>query len=315
MPIKIPSDLPARAVLEKENVDLILSDRALRQDIRPIRLLFLNLMPTKKTTEIQFARLLGNSPLQIELTLMRTASYAPRNTESGYLRRFYRCLDDVRDEYFDGLIITGAPVEKMAFDAVDYWAELVEIMEWSRQHCFRRLGICWGGQALLYHFHGVEKHIMEAKRFGIYDHKLTAKASRLLNGFTDSFPMPVSRYTENRLEDIAHVPCLEVLVSSDETGAGIVRDTPSGDLYVLNHLEYDAETLGAEYRRDLALGKETALPVHYFPDDDPQGVPVNYWRPFAFLFITNWIHDLYQATPYQLASLATGATGAKNQSP
>lgn len=303
MPIKIQSDLPAREVLEKENVDLILSDRAQTQDIRPIRLLFLNLMPKKKETEIQFARLLGNSPLQIELTLMTTASYTPRNTEPGYLRRFYRNLSDVKDDYFDGLIITGAPVETLPFAEVDYWPELVEIMEWSRQHCFRRMGICWGGQAMLYHFHQIEKHKIGAKRFGIYNHQLNDYHTRLMNGFTDSFPMPVSRYTENLSNEIRNAPMLQVLAESAETGPGIVRHSETGDLYVLNHLEYDAETLAAEYARDLEAGLNTSLPANYFPDNDPSKMPMNYWRPFAFLFITNWIHDLYQSTPFDLSEL------------
>ncbi|MDA0909080.1 MAG: homoserine O-succinyltransferase [Proteobacteria bacterium] len=303
MPIKIQSDLPAREVLEKENVDLILSDRAQTQDIRPIRLLFLNLMPKKKETEIQFARLLGNSPLQIELTLMTTASYTPRNTEPGYLRRFYRNLSDVKDDYFDGLIITGAPVETLPFAEVDYWPELVEIMEWSRQHCFRRMGICWGGQAMLYHFHQIEKHKIGAKRFGIYNHQLNDYHTRLMNGFTDSFPMPVSRYTENLSNEIRNAPMLQVLAESSETGPGIVRHSETGDLYVLNHLEYDAETLAAEYARDQEAGLNTSLPANYFPDNDPSKMPMNYWRPFAFLFITNWIHDLYQSTPFDLSEL------------
>lgn len=303
MPIKIQSDLPAREVLEKENVDLILSDRAQTQDIRPIRLLFLNLMPKKKETEIQFARLLGNSPLQIELTLMTTASYTPRNTEPGYLRRFYRNLSDVKDDYFDGLIITGAPVETLPFAEVDYWPELVEIMEWSRQHCFRRMGICWGGQAMLYHFHQIEKHKIGAKRFGIYNHQLNDYHTRLMNGFTDSFPMPVSRYTENLSNEIRNAPMLQVLAESTETGPGIVRHSETGDLYVLNHLEYDAETLAAEYARDQEAGLNTSLPANYFPDNDPSKMPMNYWRPFAFLFITNWIHDLYQSTPFDLSEL------------
>jgi len=303
VPIKIQSDLPAREVLEKENVDLILSDRAQTQDIRPIRLLFLNLMPKKKETEIQFARLLGNSPLQIELTLMTTASYTPRNTEPGYLRRFYRNLSDVKDDYFDGLIITGAPVETLPFAEVDYWPELVEIMEWSRQHCFRRMGICWGGQAMLYHFHQIEKHKIGAKRFGIYNHQLNDYHTRLMNGFTDSFPMPVSRYTENLSNEIRNAPMLQVLAESAETGPGIVRHSETGDLYVLNHLEYDAETLAAKYARYHEAGLNTSLPANYFPDNDPSKMPMNYWRPFAFLFITNWIHDLYQSTPFDLSEL------------
>jgi homoserine O-succinyltransferase len=303
VPIKIQSDLPARAVLEDENVDLIISDRAVMQDIRPIKLLFLNLMPKKEETEIQFARLLGNSPLQIELTLMTTASYKPRNTEPGYLRRFYRSLDDVRDEFFDGIIITGAPVEQLDFEDVNYWQELVAIMDWSRDHCFRRLGICWGGQALLYHFHQIKKHLIGQKLFGVFDHKLTENASRLMKGFTDSFPMPVSRFTENRSEEIQRHQGLDILAESPDAGPGIVRHHDTGDLYVLNHLEYDAHTLAAEYHRDQMEGLETALPLNYFPNDDPDHAPVNYWRPFAFLFITNWIHDLYQSTPFDLSTL------------
>ena len=303
MPIKIQSDLPAREVLENENVDLIISDRAVVQDIRPIKLLFLNLMPKKEETEIQFARLLGNSPLQIELTLMTTASYKPRNTEPGYLRRFYRSLEDVKDDYFDGIIVTGAPVEKLAFEDVNYWQELVEIMDWSRKHCFRRLGICWGGQALLYHFHHIQKHLIEDKLFGVFDHKLAENMTRLMKGFTDSFPMPVSRYTENRSQEINSHQGLEILAESPVVGPGIVRHRDTGDLYVLNHLEYDAQTLAAEYKRDRNEGLDTPLPVNYFPDDNPDQAPVNYWRPFAFLFITNWIHDLYQSTPFDLTTL------------
>ncbi|MBL6781702.1 MAG: homoserine O-succinyltransferase [Alphaproteobacteria bacterium] len=303
MPIKIQSDLPAREVLENENVDLIISDRAVIQDIRPIKLLFLNLMPKKEETEIQFARLLGNSPLQIELTLMTTASYKPRNTEPGYLRRFYRSLDDVKDDYFDGIIITGAPVETLDFENVNYWQELVTIMEWSRHHCFRRLGICWGGQAMLYHFHHIQKHMIGHKQFGVFDHKLTETKSRLMKGFTDSFPMPVSRYTENRSEEINKHPYLEVLAESPDAGPGIVRHQDTGDLFVLNHLEYDADTLAAEYNRDQKEGLETPVPLNYFPDNNPAHAPINYWRPFAFLFITNWIHDLYQATPFDLTTL------------
>ena len=300
MPIKVQHDLPARSVLERENVDLIVSDEALRQDIRPLRLLLLNLMPKKKETEIQFARLLGNSPLQIELTLMRTASYTPRNTEKGYLRRYYRSLDDVREEFFDAILFTGAPVETMEFEKVDYWPELVEIMDWSKAHCFRRLGICWGAQALLYHCHGIPKHMLEAKKFGVYDHRVAENTSRLMKGFTDSFPMPVSRYTYNSHDDLSKAADIEILAEGDEAGPGMVRDRKNGDLFIFNHLEYDGGTLAAEYLRDLESGLETAKPANYFPDGDPKREPVNSWRPFAFLLMANWVHDLYQATPFDL---------------
>ncbi|XDZ65949.1 homoserine O-succinyltransferase [Alphaproteobacteria bacterium LSUCC0684] len=304
MPIKIQHDLPARSVLEDENVDLIISDAALKQDIRPLRILLLNLMPKKKETEIQFARLLGNSPLQIELTLMATASYTPKNTEPGYLRRYYRSLDDIRDEYFDAILVTGAPVETLPFTEVNYWPELKEIFDWSQQHCFRRLGICWGAQALLYHFYGLEKHQLESKVFGIYDHLVTENTSRLMKGFTDLFPMPVSRYTTNLRDEILAIPELDLLAESRDSGPGMVRDSKSGDIFIFNHLEYDAETLGAEYSRDSETGLGTALPVNYFPGDDPSRPPTNFWRPFAYLFMTNWIHDLYQATPFDLEKLA-----------
>jgi homoserine O-succinyltransferase len=303
MPIKIQHDLPARAVLEEENVDLIFSDAAMQQDIRPLKLILLNLMPKKKETEIQFARLLGNSPLQLELTLMTTASYTPRNTEPGYLRRYYRNLDDIKDEFFDAIIITGAPVEIMPFDEVNYWPELVEIMNWSKTHCFRRLGICWGAQALLNHLHGIPKHGLDAKRFGVFNHEVTENTSRLMKGFTDNFPMPVSRHTFNDRKEIVACDALELLADSVVAGPGMVRDKNNGDIFILNHLEYDAETLAAEYHRDAAEGLSTALPEHYFPDDDPTKTPVNFWRPFAYLFMANWIHDLYQATPFELETL------------
>jgi len=305
MPIKIQHDLPARSVLEDENVDLIVSDDALKQDIRPLRIVLLNLMPKKKETEIQFARLLGNSPLQIELTLMATASYTPKNTEPGYLRRYYRSLDDIRDEYFDAILVTGAPVETLPFEEVNYWPELQEIFTWSQQHCFRRFGICWGAQALLYHLYGIRKHQLEEKVFGVYDHVVTENTSRLMKGFTDRFPMPVSRYTANLRDEILLVPQLDLLAESSTSGPGMVRDRKTGDIFIFNHLEYDAETLAAEYKRDSETGVGTALPVNYFPTDDPGQNPVNFWRPFAFLFMTNWIHDLYQATPFDLEKLAS----------
>jgi len=304
MPIKIQEDLPARAVLEGENVDLIVSGEAVKQDIRPLKLLLLNLMPKKKETEIQFARLLGNSPLQVELTLMTTASYTPRNTEPGYLRRYYRNLDDVRDDFFDAIIITGAPVETMEFQDVNYWPELQEIFDWSKTHCFRRLGICWGAQALLNHLHDVPKHRLDAKCFGVFDHQVTENMSRLMKGFTDNFPMPVSRYTYNDRDEILSADGLELLAESAIAGPGMVRDQATGDIFILNHLEYDAETLAAEYHRDADEGLETALPYNYFPNDDPSQTPINFWRPFAYLFMANWLHDLYQATPFDLSHLA-----------
>ena len=302
MPIRVPNNLPALETLNAEQVDVMPQETAARQDIRPLRLLLLNLMPKKRDTEIQFARLFGNTPLQVEMILMTTASYTPRNTEAGYLRRFYRQLDDVRDDYFDALIVTGAPIETLPFDEVAYWQELTEIMDWSRSHCFRRLGICWGAQALLWHFFKVPKYPLEAKLFGVYDHRLAPVSGRLMHGFTDRFPMPISRYMMNRTDDIKAAG-LDVLADGVDCGAGMVRDPKSGDLYVFNHLEYDATTLADEYHRDVAAGLATVMPENYFPDDDPGQAPINNWRPFAFLLISNWINDLYQTTPFDLTKI------------
>ena len=302
MPIRVPNNLPALETLNAEQVDVMPQETAARQDIRPLRLLLLNLMPKKRDTEVQFARLFGNTPLQVEMILMTTASYTPRNTEAGYLRRFYRQLDDVRDDYFDALIVTGAPIETLPFDEVAYWQELTEIMNWSRSHCFRRLGICWGAQALLWHFFKVPKHQLEAKLFGVYDHRLAPVSGRLMHGFTDRFPMPISRYTMNRADDIKAAG-LDVLADGVDCGAGMVRDPKSGDLFVFNHLEYDATTLADEYHRDVAAGLATVMPENYFPDDDPGHAPINNWRPFAFLLISNWVNDLYQTTPFDLTKI------------
>jgi len=305
MPIKIPDKLPARTELEHEGVEIIDQQSALHQDIRPLKILLLNLMPKKKETEIQFARLLSNTPLQIELTLMTTASYQPQNTPADYLLQFYRRLPDVRDEFFDGLIVTGAPVETIDFEKVDYWSELTEIIDWSSSHVVRRLGTCWGAQALLYHLHGVDKFELPEKLFGVFDHALDPGRQRvgLLAGFTDRFPMPVSRYTGNREEDIAAVPNLSVLARSPESGVALVLDDRTKDVFVLNHLEYDADTLANEYARDLKAGLGTKLPAHYFPSDDPLLPPVNRWRTYAFLPFANWIKDLYHDAPFDLSNL------------
>ena len=303
MPIKVPDNLPALSQLTQEGVDIIPDMLAAKQDIRPLRLLMLNLMPKKKDTEIQFARLFGSSPLQVELILMTTASYQPTNTEPAYLRRYYRQLDDVRDQYFDALIVTGAPVETLDFDKVSYWNELAEIYHWSKTHCFRRLGICWGAQALMKLAYDVPKFTMSEKLFGVFSHNLAPSAGRLLHGFTQEFPMPVSRYTMNREADIAAAG-LRVLAQSEEVGIGMVQCHKTQDLFVLNHLEYDAETLAAEYERDAKEGLNTALPANYYPDDNPANQPVNYWRPFAYLLMANWLNDLYQSTLYDLSSLS-----------
>ena len=299
MPIKVPDNLPTIKDLNDENVDVMASKDARRQDIRPLKLLLLNLMPKKRETEIQFARLLGNSPLQIDLTLMTTRSYTPTHIEPGYLRRYYRDMNHVRDDCFDALIITGAPVERLAFEDVAYWKELKYIMDWSKESCFRRLGICWGAQALLAHLHGVTKHESDAKLFGIFEHNLLDVSNRVMRGFIDTFPMPVSRYTKTQHNELEEAG-ITVLAEGEECGVGLARDSEKGDLFVMNHLEYDAETLNREYKRDLDAGITTDLPKSYFPENNPDNTPVNFWQPFAYLLISNWINDLYQSTPFDL---------------
>ena len=305
MPIKIPNQLPARKELEAEGIEIIGLNSALRQEIRPLKILFLNLMPRKHQTEIQYARLLGNTPLQIELTLMTTASYAPKNVPRGHLEQFYRKLPDIENEFFDGMIVSGAPIERLAFEEVSYWQELTQIIDWSSHHVARRLGVCWGAQALMYQLHGVEKYEHPEKLFGIFDHALETRKrpSGLLSGFTNRFPMPVSRYTGNRPEDILRVPGLEILARSPDAGVAMVLDSGSQDVFILNHLEYDAETLAEEYARDREEGIPTAIPANYFPEDDPERSPANSWRPYAFLLIANWINDLYRTNPFELSTM------------
>ena len=297
MPIKIPDNLPARESLLSEAVDVINSSYAERQDIRPLKFLLLNLMPKKIPTEIQFARLIGASPLQIELTLMTTKSYQPKNTNQDYLIQFYKTLDDIRHDFFDVLIVTGAPIETLPFKDVNYWDELCEIITWSKSNVFRRLGICWGSQVFLKIFYDVEKHILKNKLFGVYDHQLLENNDRLLQGFTNRFPMPVSRFTETRKQDLIDED-LEVLAESTLSGVGMVRSRSTKDLYILNHLEYDAETLKDEYLRDKNENLNISLPENYFPDNDDQKLPVNRWRPYAFLLFSNFINEVYQDVPF-----------------
>ncbi len=297
MPIKIPDNLPARKSLLKESVDVIDSSLAERQDIRPLRFILLNLMPKKIATEIQFARLIGASPLQIELTLMTTKSYIPKNTKNDYLIEFYKTIDDVRDKSFDVLIVTGAPVETLPFEKVKYWEELLEILDWSSKNVFRKVGICWGAQVLLRVLFDIEKHMLPEKMFGIYDHFLTSSNDRLLQGFMDHFPMPVSRYTETRKLDLQKKG-LDILAFSQKSGVGMVRCPKSKDLFILNHLEYDANTLSDEFLRDKTENLNVKIPENYFPDNDIKQMPVNRWRPYAFLLFTNFINEVYQDVPF-----------------
>ena len=298
MPIKIPDSLPAREMLLDEDVDLIDTSIAQNQDIRPLKFLLLNLMPQKNQTEVQFARLLGASPLQIELTLMTTQSYSPKNTSKNHILEFYKSLDEIKNNFYDVLIITGAPIETIPFEEVKYWQELKEIILWSSSNVFRRIGICWGAQALLKELHNVEKHQIKRKLFGVYDHNLNkSKRYRLMNGFIDRFPMPVSRYTENKEKEILQSG-LEVLAFSSESGVGMVRCPKSKDLFILNHLEYDAKTLKDEFLRDKSKNCGIKLPDNYFPNNDINLEPINRWRPYAFLLFSNFINEVYQDVPF-----------------
>ena len=302
MPIKIHDNLPARELLLNEVVDVINSSSAEKQDIRPLRFLLLNLMPKKLQTEVQFARLLGASPLQIELTLMTTETYVPKNTKKEHLIEFYKTLDDIKDNFYDVLIITGAPVETVPFEDVKYWQELKEIILWSSTNVFRKIGICWGAQALLKVLHNIEKHSMKEKLFGVFDHNLNQeKQYRLMQGFINRFPMPVSRYTENKENEIV-ISGLEILAFSKRSGIGMVRCPKTKDLFILNHLEYDAITLKEEFLRDKFENIETEIPENYFPNNDATKDPINRWRPYAFLLFTNFINEVYQDVPFDFVT-------------
>lgn len=300
MPIKIPNDLPARRVLEAEGVAVIGESDALDQDIRPLRVALLNLMPDKIRTETQLARLIGSTPLQVELTLLKTATYQAKNTPEQHLIDFYSTWADVRDEYFDGLIVTGAPIETLPFEEVDYWDELTGIFDWAVDHVFNSLYICWGGQAALHHFYGVPKYELPEKMFGVFEHRLTTPNAPLLRGFNDRFWIPVSRHTEIHGEDIPNIPGLRILADSPDSGVCLVEDAAHRAAFIFNHLEYDAATLKEEYERDRAVGKGTQIPSNYFPDDDPTAPPINRWRATAHLLFSNWITGIYAGTPYDL---------------
>lgn len=301
MPIKLPADLPAFDVLKSERVAVMSDDRAAKQDIRPLEIAILNLMPEKIKTETQFARLLGNSPIQVSLTLMQTGTYAPKNTDKAHLNAFYQPFEALADQRFDGLIITGAPVETMPFEEVKYWPELAQVFEWARTNVFSTFNVCWGAQAALYHHYGVPKYELPAKRFGIYEHVNRHPRSDIMRGINDRFAMPVSRHTENKAEDLPDH--LEVLADSPGSGVGMVADWDAHDFYVFNHLEYDRETLLTEYERDLEKGADIEPPLNYFPDNDPSQRPPNMWRAFAAVVFQNWLNFVYQGTPYDLDDL------------
>lgn len=296
MPIIIQDDLPAIRALENEGIFLLPRSEALRQDIRALQVCLLNLMPTKVETETQIARLLANSPLQVELTLLQTATHKATNTSEEHLLQFYKTFEQVKDRRFDGLIVTGAPVETMPFTDVDYWPELVSILEWSRSNVHACLFICWGAQAALHHFHGIPKHRLPAKYSGVYKHKLISPyKAPVCRGIDDEFWVPVSRYTEVKREDVQKVPVLDILAESPGAGLYLVHDRQRRRLYSFNHAEYDPDTLDREYRRDLARGLNPAVPCNYYPDDDPTMPPIVRWRSHAWILFANWLnYEVYQ---------------------
>lgn len=302
MPIRIPDALPATDILESENIFVMTEFRAIHQDIRPLKLALLNLMPTKIATETQIMRKLSNTPLQIEVAFLQTASHRAKNVPEEHLAAFYRTFDEVKAQHFDGMIITGAPVETLDFEHVDYWSELCSIMEWSRTNVHSTLHICWGAQAAIYYHYGIPKHDLGFKMFGVFPHRLVKKTSPWVRGFDDEFATPHSRYTEVREDDIAAHPALEVIARSDEAGVLLAKSTDSRHFFVFGHPEYDAGTLKAEYERDRAQGRGTPLPRHYFPHDDPAAEPRATWRAHAQLLYTNWLnYYVYQTTPYDIA--------------
>ena len=301
MPIRIPDALPATEILEGENIFVMTEFRALHQHIRPLRVLILNLMPTKIATETQLMRKLSNTPLQIQVDLLRTKSHEATHVSAGHLETFYRTFEDIENEHYDGLIITGAPVELMEFEEVDYWEELCRIMDWSSTHVHSTLHICWGAQAGLYYHYGIQKYRLPKKASGVFEHRLLKPKSPLVRGFDDRFYAVHSRNTDVRIEDVEVVDDLEIVAVSDEVGLYIVKSVDSRRFFVFGHPEYDTDTLKLEYERDVKRGINPEIPTNYFPDDDPTRAPLNVWRSQAQLFYTNWLnYYVYQTTPYDL---------------
>ncbi|MEM9902227.1 MAG: homoserine O-succinyltransferase [Pseudomonadota bacterium] len=308
MPITLPETLPAYRVLQSEGVMVMGADRAARQDIRPLRIGLLNLMPKKIQTETQFARLVGSTPLQIDLSLIRMTDHETKNTAAAHMAAFYRPFADVqaRGEKLDGLIITGAPIEHLPYEEVTYWDELRRVFDWTQTHVHSTFGVCWGGMAMAYHFHGLPKHMLNAKAFGCFRHANRAPASPYLNGFSDDCVVPVSRWTEMRRAEIESAG-LHVLLDSAEVGPCLVEDATRRALYIYNHLEYDSGTLKEEYDRDVEAGEPINVPANYYPDDDPARDPLNRWRSHAHLLYGNWVNQIYQTTPFDLTAIGTDA--------
>ena len=304
MPIQIPNDLPAAGILQQENIFVMKEDRAATQDIRPLEIVLLNLMPTKVATETQFSRLLGNTPLQVHLELMHMSSHTSKNVSQDHLLNFYKSFDDLKHRKFDGMVITGAPVELMDFEDVDYWNELCEIMEWSKTHVHSTIHICWGAQAGLYYHYGIPKHNLPEKLFGVFRHKADYKRSILLRGFDDEFWAPHSRNTTVLREDIEAVSGLKILASSEEAGVYAVTNKEGHQIFITGHSEYDAETLQNEYLRDKKLGLDIKVPANYYPNDDDTKDPIVRWRGHGNLLFSNWLnYFVYQTTPYDIMSI------------
>lgn len=301
MPIKIANGLPARKTLESENIFVMDENRATTQDIRPLKILILNLMPTKITTETQLARLLGNTPLQIEVELLAVSGWVPKHTSKEHMLTFYKVFDDIKDQYFDGMVITGAPVELMDFEEVDYWRELCRIMDWSTSHVYSTLHICWGAQAALYHHYGIPKVVLPEKMFGVFSHRVTHRGSILFRGFDDTFMVPHSRHTTVRKEDILKTKGLKILAESEEAGVYAVSTDEGRRIFIMGHSEYDTETLASEYFRDKEAGLDISVPKNYFPGDDDSRRPSCDWRSSANLLYSNWLnYFVYQSTPYDI---------------
>ncbi|HHZ05931.1 MAG TPA: homoserine O-succinyltransferase [Clostridiales bacterium] len=304
MPIKVQSDLPAIKILETENIFVMPEDIAIKQDIRPLRIVILNLMPTKITTETQLLRLLGNSPLQVDIELLQMATHKSKNTSSHHLNTFYKTFDEIKNQSFDGMIITGAPVELMEFEQVDYWDELCEIMEWSKHNVYSTLHICWGAQAGLYYHYGIQKYTMDEKLSGIFHHRVLNPNHPLMRGFDDRFDLPHSRYTGVHREDVMRFSQLEVLATSRLAGVAVVCNKNGRQFFVMGHAEYDRNTLATEYFRDVNKGVNPPIPYNYFPENDPDATPQLTWRSNATMLFTNWLnYYVYQQTPYDLEDL------------
>jgi len=304
MPIKIQDSLPAKEALNKENIFVMAEQRATQQDIRPLKIAILNLMPTKITTETQLLRLISNTPIQVEPEFLHPKSYTSKNTPQEHLIRFYKTFDEVKDEKFDGLIITGAPVEDMEFEEVAYWEELKQIMEWSIRNVYSTFHICWGAQAGLYYHYGIKKYPLKEKIFGVFQHRICKPNTMLLRGFDDVFSAPHSRHSEVRREDVEKITALDILSDSDEAGIYILKTDGGRQIFVTGHSEYDQYTLKSEYDRDVARGLNIRVPKNYFPDDDPKKTPLVSWRSHANLLFSNWLnYHVYQETPYNLDEL------------